>query len=158
MNPTQFVNRSKKAPVDWSKEMLQKYDRDASKHVYDIVTDDESWTYSCSRTKHFQANDRLFFGKTRHVEILPLEHHRTVNSEWYTTICLSVVFQEIRKTNRRRRITRHHDNASFHTSAQTTAFCIDLMSYLLYSPDLTQNDFFLFPYLKKNEKSMFFDT
>ena len=28
----------KKARVDWSKEMLQKYDRGASKHVYDIVT------------------------------------------------------------------------------------------------------------------------
>ena len=32
----------KKARVDWSKEMLQKYDRRASKHVYDIVTGDES--------------------------------------------------------------------------------------------------------------------
>ena len=32
----------KKARVDWSKEMLQKYDRGASKHVYDIVTGDES--------------------------------------------------------------------------------------------------------------------
>ena len=36
LDPTQFVNRSKS--VDWSKEMIQKYDRDASKHVYDIVT------------------------------------------------------------------------------------------------------------------------
>ena len=69
--PTQF---------DWSKEMLQKYDRGASKHVYDIVTGDESWIYAYepeskqhstvwvfqdepnpSRTKHFQTNDRLFF-------------------------------------------------------------------------------------------------
>ena len=33
----------KKARPDWSKEMLQKYDRGASKHVYDIVTGDESW-------------------------------------------------------------------------------------------------------------------
>ena len=36
----------KETRVDWSKEMLQKYDRVASKHVYDIVIGDESWIYS----------------------------------------------------------------------------------------------------------------
>ena len=39
----------KKAGVDWSKEMLPKYDRGASKNVYDIVTGDESWIYYCIR-------------------------------------------------------------------------------------------------------------
>ena len=46
MDPTLFVNRSKKARVNWSKDMLQKYDRGASKHVYGIVTGDESWSQS----------------------------------------------------------------------------------------------------------------
>ena len=36
----------KKARDDWSKEMLQKYDRGASKHVCDIVTGAESWIYA----------------------------------------------------------------------------------------------------------------
>ena len=36
----------KKARVDWSKEMLQKFDRGASKHVYGIVTGDESCIYA----------------------------------------------------------------------------------------------------------------
>ena len=36
----------KKAHVDWSKEMLQKDDRGASKHAYDVVTGDESWIYA----------------------------------------------------------------------------------------------------------------
>ena len=36
----------KKARVNWLKEMLQKYDRGASKHVYDIVTGDETWVYA----------------------------------------------------------------------------------------------------------------
>ena len=63
-----------------------------------------------------------FFGKTGHVAIVALDQRWTVNSEWYTTICLPVVFQEIRITNRRRRINLHHDNASSRTSAQTTAF------------------------------------
>ena len=79
------------------------------------------------------------FEKTEHIPIVQLEQRRTINSERYTTICLPVVFQEIRKTNRRRQITLHHDNASSHTSAQTTAFLstqnINLMSHPTYSPD-----------------------
>ena len=34
----------KMAHADWSKEMLQKYNHSASKHVYDIVAGDESWS------------------------------------------------------------------------------------------------------------------
>ena len=104
---------------------------------------------NCSRTKHFQANVQ----KTGHVAIVLLEQRITVNSEWYTTVYLPVVFQEIRKTNRWKRITLHHDNASCHTSTQTIAFLntqyIDFMSHPPYSPDMVPNDFFLSPYLKK---------
>ena len=125
--------------------MFQKYDPAVSKHVYDIVTGDESWIYTYepettqqstvwvfqnkpNSTKFPRALSTskqtiaCFFGKTRHVAIVPLKQHRSVNSQCYTIICLPVVFQEIRKTNRRRRITLHYDNASSHTSAQTTAF------------------------------------
>ena len=102
----------------------------------------------------------FFFWKTGHVAIVPLEQRKTVNSEWYTTIYLPVVFQEIRKTNRRKRITLHHDNACSHTSSQTTAFLstqnIDLMSHPPYVPDLAPNDFFLFPYVKNKMRSQRF--
>ena len=90
-----------------------------------------------------------FFGKTGHVAIVPLEKPRTVNSKWYTTIYLPVVFQEIRKTNRWRRISLHHDNASSQTTAFLNTQNIYLMSHPPYSPDLTPNDFCLFPYVKK---------
>ena len=112
----------KKARIDWSKEMLQKYDRDASKHVYDILTDDESWIHAyepesklpsivwvfqdepnpkVDRARSiFKQMIACFFRKTGHVAIVPLEQRRTVNSKCYTTICLlPVVFQEIKKTN-----------------------------------------------------------
>ena len=58
--------------------------------------------------------------RSRHLcmPLVLLEQRITVNSEWYTTIYLPVVFQEIRKINRRRRLTLHHDNASSHTSAK----------------------------------------
>ena len=114
------------------------------------------------RTKHFQANDGLFFRKNLFVVIVPLEQRRTVNSVWYTTICLPVVFLEIRKTNCRRRITLHLDNAGSHTSTQTTAFLstqiIDLMCHTPYSPALVPNDFFLFPYVKNKKRGQRFST
>ena len=95
---------TKKTRVDWSKEILQKLDRGASKHVYDILTGDESWIYAYERESRQQSTVWLFqdepnptkltrtrstskqmiacfFEKTGHVAIVPLEHRRTVNSE-----------------------------------------------------------------------------
>ena len=81
--------------VDWSKEMLNKYDRDASKHFYDIAYEPESeqqltvWVFQDepNPTKVSQARSTLkemitcLFGKTGHFAIVPLEQRRTVNSE-----------------------------------------------------------------------------
>uniref|UniRef100_A0A0K2VDK7 Mariner transposase [Bombyx mori] n=1 Tax=Lepeophtheirus salmonis TaxID=72036 RepID=A0A0K2VDK7_LEPSM len=94
-----------------------------------------------------------FFNKTGHVATVPLEQRKTVNSEWYNTICLPEVFKEIRKRNKRRRIILHHDNASSHTQGQTSAFLngqnIKLMGHPPISPDLAPNYFILFPHIKK---------
>ena len=87
-----------------------------------------------------------FFGKTGHVATVPLEQRRTVNSEWYTTICLPEVFGEIRKTNKRRWIIVYHDNARSYTSAQTSAFLTGQNVELIGHP---ANDFFLFLHIKK---------
>ena len=100
-----------------------------------------------------------FFRKTRFVAIVPLQQSRTVNSEWYTTSWLSVVFQDIRKTKSRRQITFHHENTSSPTSAQTTAFLstqnINLMSH---PPDLAPYEIFLFPYVKNKTRGQRFST
>ena len=73
-----------------------------------------------------------------------------------------VVFQEIWKTNCRRRITVYHDNANSHASALTTAFLstqnIDLISHPPNSPDLAPNDIFLFPYVKNKMSGQRFST
>uniref|UniRef100_A0A182RL81 HTH_48 domain-containing protein n=1 Tax=Anopheles funestus TaxID=62324 RepID=A0A182RL81_ANOFN len=69
------------------------------------VTDNESMRMSPK-----QSNNRP------HVAT---EQRRTINSEWYATICLLEIFGEVRKTNNRRRFILHHDNASSHTLAQT---------------------------------------
>ena len=101
-----------------------------------------------------------FFGKT-HGAIVSLAQRRTVNSEWYITIPLPVGFQEIRITNRRRRITLPYDNASSHTSAQTTAFLNtqnNELNHPPYSSDLTLNDFFLFSCVKNKMRGQRFPT
>ncbi|GBP83643.1 Mariner Mos1 transposase [Eumeta japonica] len=82
--------------------------------------------------------------------------------EWYTTICLPVVFEEIRKNNRQRRIILHQDNASCHTSAETTLFLecqkIELTGHPPYSPDLALNDFYLFPIVKNKLRGQRFSN
>ena len=37
--------------------MLQKYDRGAAKHIYDIVTDDESWIYEYEAESKQQSTE-----------------------------------------------------------------------------------------------------
>ncbi|GFS31644.1 hypothetical protein NPIL_506921 [Nephila pilipes] len=154
--PHNLTNAQKKARVDWCKEMLEKYIQGTSKAVYNIYTGDESWIYAYEpETKQqstvwvFQDEAKptkvvrgrstskqmiaCFFGINGHVATVALEQRRTVNSEWYTTICLPEVIGEIRKKQKNRRIILHHDNASSHTSTQTKAFLterkIELMDW-----------------------------
>ncbi|GFS79745.1 uncharacterized protein NPIL_406641 [Nephila pilipes] len=154
--PHNLTNAQKKARVDWCKEMLEKYIQGTSKAVYNIYTGDESWIYAYEPETKQQSTEWVFqdeakptkvvrgrstskqmiacfFGINGHVATVALEQRRTVNSEWYTTICLPEVIGEIRKKQKNRRIILHHDNASSHTSTQTKAFLkerkIELMGH-----------------------------
>ena len=93
-----------------------------------------------------------FFGYTGHVTTVALEDRKTVNTDWYTTICLPEIINELRRTNRNRRIILYHDNASCHTARQIVDFLssnnVELMTHCPYSLDLSPNDFFLFPNIK----------
>ncbi|GFT74146.1 HTH_48 domain-containing protein [Nephila pilipes] len=158
--PHNLTNAQKKARVDWCKEMLEKYIQGTSKAVYNIYTGDESWIYAYEpETKQqstvwvFQDEAKptkvvrgrstskqmiaCFFGINGHVATVALEQRRTVNSEWYTTICLPEVIGEIRKKQKNRRIILHHDNASSHTSTQTKAFLTERKIELMGSSFLT---------------------
>ncbi|GFT96071.1 hypothetical protein NPIL_32271 [Nephila pilipes] len=137
--------------------MLEKYIQGTSKAVYNIYTGDESWIYAYEpETKQqstvwvFQDEAKptkvvrgrstskqmiaCFFGINGHVATVALEQRRTVNSEWYTTICLPEVIGEIRKKQKNRRIILHHDNASSHTSTQTKAFLTERKIELMGHP------------------------
>ena len=110
MDPTQLVNRSKKGTCRLVERNAPKIRSHCSKHVYGIVTSDESWIYAYepenkqlstvwvfqdepNPTKGTSARNTStqmiasFFRKIGHVAIVPLEQRKTVNSEWYTTIC-----------------------------------------------------------------------
>ncbi|GFT58701.1 putative DD34D transposase [Nephila pilipes] len=159
--PHNLTNAQKKARVDWCKEMLEKYIQGTSKAVYNIYTGDESWIYAYEpETKQqstvwvFQDEAKptkvvrgrstskqmiaCFFGINGHVATVALEQRRTVNSEWYTTICLPEVIGEIRKKQKNRRIILHHDNASSHTSTQTKAFLTERRIELMGHPPSPQ--------------------
>ena len=73
-----------------------------------------------------------FFVYTGYVITVALEDRRTtvntVNTDWYTTICLPEVINELHRTNRNRRIILYHDNASCHTARQTVDFYPVIMS------------------------------
>ncbi|GFT06853.1 mariner transposase, partial [Nephila pilipes] len=137
--------------------MLEKYIQGTSKAVYNIYTGDESWIYAYEpETKQqstvwvFQDEAKptkvvrgrstskqmiaCFFGINGHVATVALEQRRTVNSEWYMTICLPEVIGEIRKKQKNRRIILHHDNASSHTSTQTKAFLTERKIELMGHP------------------------
>jgi len=93
-----------------------------------------------------------FFGYTGHMATVTLEDRRIVNTDWYTTICLPEVMNELHRTNRNRRIIFHHDNARCHTAHQTVDFLssnnVELMTHCPYSPDLSPNNFFYSQALK----------
>lgn len=183
--PHKLTDDQKKARVKWCRDTLKKYDNGTSAAVYNIVTGDESWIYCYDPETKQQStvwvfqNENLptkvirgrsvgkrmvasFFRKNGHVATVPLEDRKTVNSDWYTTICLPKVFEELRVTSRKRKIVLHHDNASSHTSALTRAYLenekIDLMDHPPYSPDLAPCDFYLFPNVKKKLRGKRFSS
>lgn len=183
--PHNLKSEQKKARVMWCKQMLSKFGRGAANAVYNIVTGDETWIYSyepetkqqstvwvfdgeLNPTKVVRGRSTskkmiaFFFGKIGPVATVALEDRRTVTADWYTTICLPEVIAAIRQNNIKRRIILHHDNASSHTAGQTLEYLkrqnVELMTHCPYSPDLSPNDFYLFPYVKRKMRGVRFSS
>ena len=112
--------------------------------------------------KCFEENVASFSQISGHAATVVLEDRRTVNADWYTTVCLPEVIQKCRRNIHKRRIIFHHDNASSHTAARTAEFLaeenIDPMHHPPYSPDLTPCGVFLFLNVKKSCLDSVFQT
>lgn len=173
--PRELTTEQKRTRVVWCQDMILKFNHGCSNAVYNIVIDDESWVYcyeperkqqSCEwvfereniPTKFRQKKSvgkqmiACFFSKSGHLATVPLGEQKTVNSEWYTTICLPSVMEKIRVRRSKSHTILHHDNAAPHTAKKTNTFLctksVALMTHPPYSPDLAPCDFFLFPKIK----------
>lgn len=177
--PHLLSNDQKRTRVKWCREMLKKFRNGRSKRVSEIVTGDETWIYTYDPETKQQSTvwvfgneppptkvvrDKsvskqmvaVFFRRQGPVAVVPVRERRTVNADWYTTVCLPTVFGELERERPKaglRRIFLHHDNASAHTASKTISFLdatdVELVGHPPYSPDLAPCDFFLFPKLKK---------
>lgn len=183
--PHLLSDDQKTARVSWCRKTLKRFSRGESKHVYDVVSGDESWIYaydpdskqqstvwvfqdepkptkvirSRSTSKKMVAS---FVAKGGHVATIVLEDRKTVTADWYTTVCLPQVITEFRKNNSERRMILHHDNASSHTARQTKMFLntqnVEILDHPPYSPDLSPNDFFTFPKIKQSLRGQRFSS
>ena len=138
--PHHLTPVQKEYRVQWCRSTLDRFRRGSSNLVYNIITGDETWVYCYDPEKKQQSavwvfenesaptkvvreksrNKKMvasFFGITGHVSTVALEDRRTVNAEWYTTVCLPQVFQNVREKRPRGRIILHHDNARPHSAA-----------------------------------------
>ena len=84
-----------------------------------------------------------FFAAGGHVATVPLQKQRTVTAQWYTTVALRQVPQNLREKRPRAElmgILLHHDNASAHATYLTMDFLrgipVQLLTHPPYSPDL----------------------
>ena len=134
--PHNLTEAHKQARVKGCKKMLKKFNQCRSNLVYNIVTGNETSIHMSPKIN----NNPLFgyFKMNRNQQklfvyaVLPskwlLRLYRTCDNRgfrgskdckywWYTTICLPEVINELRRTNRNRRIILHHDNASCHSTS-----------------------------------------
>ena len=129
--PHNLTEAQKQARVKWNKEMLKKFNRDQSNLVYNIVTGNETWIYSyeseCkqstvwvfqnepiltkvvrsrSAAKKMIACFFLFILDMWQPWLQRIEGG-SVNTNWYTTICLPEVINELRRTPK----SSHHSSS-----------------------------------------------
>ncbi|CAH1959164.1 unnamed protein product [Acanthoscelides obtectus] len=144
--PHLLTEEQKAAGVNWCQKPLGRFNSGNSKNVYSIPT---IVIRSRSVSKKMVAT---FVSKAGHIATIPLNEHRTVTADWYTTICLPKVVTELRKINPARRIILHQDNASSHTAQRTRQYLteeiVELLDHPKYITDLSPNDFFTFPKIK----------
>ena len=85
----------------------------------------------------------VFFAKSGHVPPAQLQDRKTINADWYISICLPKIFEAWtarRQNNGTRCLLLHHDNASAHTAAATLDYLeanrIQLVTKTTFSPGL----------------------
>lgn len=178
----------KRRRVDFCRQFLTAFRNGESSNMKMILTGDETWLYNhdpetkqqsmewssvgaAPPTKALRARSAgkvmvaCFFTMDGFFHYVPVEDGRTVTAQWYTTVCLPIVFQELLKGRPQAALRRwflHHDNAPAHRAETTISFLanagIQLIEPSPYSPDLAPCDFWLFPTVKRELRGKRFQT
>lgn len=184
--PHLLTDAQKDARVKWCRFMLEKFSGGDSRQIANIYTGDETWIYAYDPERKQQSMQWVFpngvaptkcrrsrsgakvmictfFCRSGHLVTVPLEEQRTVNAEWYVSVCLPKVLRSIQEKRPKtglRGIFLHQDNASAHIAQKTTQYFetnkVNLLSHPPYSPDLAPCDYFLFPKIKAALKGKIF--
>lgn len=179
--PHQLTDFQKSERVRISRQTLQMLEHGGHRIISKIVTGDETyipfydaptrqesrvWIYEDDPTPTTPKRQRsmkkvmfaVFFRSTGLVKAIKLEHQKTVTANWYTTVCLPQILNELQVKG----LMLHHDNASSHTAKITVKYLteknITVIEHPPYSPDLAMCDFWLFFKLKKHLRGRKFFT
>ncbi|CAH2011116.1 unnamed protein product [Acanthoscelides obtectus] len=160
--PHLLTEEQKAARVNWCQKTLDRFNSGNSKNVYSIVSGEEKPTKVIRSRSVLKKMVTIFGSKAGHIATIPLNEQITVTADWYTTICLPTVINELRKINPERRIILHQDNASSHTAQKIRQYLteenVELLDHPPYSPDLSSNDFFTVPKNKKRLRGQRFQS
>lgn len=119
--PHLLTSDQKRCRMNWCRQMLKSFSNGGSKRVWDIVTGDTTWIYSYDPetkqqstvwvfghepppTKVFRDKSvtkqmvAVFFRRNGLVAVVPLLERKTVNADWYSTVCLPEVFDVLKKS------------------------------------------------------------
>ncbi|CAH2013021.1 unnamed protein product [Acanthoscelides obtectus] len=136
---------------------------------------DESWIYCYEPKNKRQSAVWVFKGEEKPTKVIrsrsvskkmvatfPLNEQRTVTADWYMTIFLPKVINELRKINPEGRTILHQDNASSHSAQKTRQYLteenVELLDHPPYSPYLSPNDFFTLPKIKNRLRGQRFQS
>ena len=185
--PHLLTDEQKKRRVDCSRNLLESFEPNGPKRLYDVVTGDETWiTFYGIPNKRcnsawvgpggdrptvlrpgFQSRKRLFtvfFNSSGLVALDILPEKTTVTAKYYTEVVLPKVEDSIceqRPTIKTSKTLLLHDNAAPHKAKLTTTYLnergISVLEHPPYSPDLAPCDFWLFPILKNRLAGRKFD-
>ena len=133
----------------------------------------KSWSLKGKSTQHKQEKSRsvgkrmmvAFFGKRGIINMVMLEHQKTVAAKWYTETCLPQLMETLSNLRPKLRMYSwflHHDNAPAHRAHATMDYAkkmgIKILNHRPYSPELAPCDFGLFPFNKMQLKGRVFAT
>ena len=186
--PQLLTDEQKESRVNFSRNLLLRFQTEQNDFLGRIITGDETWVYSWdAETKRQSAEWRdfdeprpekvqrkqgalkvmhmIFFDMNGVILRWPVPIGTTINAQYYKKVLQDILRPAIRKERPgllESGILFHHDNAPVHTARAVTdvlaGYKWELLEHPRYSPDLAPCDFHLFPKMKEHLRGQRFET